>query len=405
MTVCRRTALIALVFAAPGASQPPATRPADRSLPEAPGQAESLLEAAGPGYTLRRTPHFLVAYNSPRSTLESLVTRLESTYAAVLWLCSSVGIEPRPLPTRLEVVFHDRPADYLAWAARAGFSGAGTYGFYSESSNRSAFYNVANDPELLALEGTIADLRANLDGIMGFVRQSRGSGEYELRYADGRRVRLDRPAAERELKRMDRELKSLDRRRDAYGDRVNRTVVQHETAHQVLFNVGLHVRGTAQPRWLVEGLACLFETPPGPLGTGLGVVNEYRLRDLREAVGARADGARLSGADLAEAVAGGRLPGPRELILDPARLAASGDRATAAYAVAWGLTHYLHRVRRDDLAACLRVLSARRAGQRVTPREELELFERHFGPADDAFVARMGDYLFRLRLRPSGDLR
>ncbi len=405
MASCIRTALIALVFAAPVVADPPATGPVDRGLPETPGQAESLLQAVGPGYSLRRTPHFLVAYNSTRPTMESLVSRLESTWAAVFWLCASVGIEPVPPQARLEVVFHDCPADYRAWAAKVGFQGEGTYGFYSEATNRSAFYNVGNEPELLALEEVIADLRARLDDLMAFLRRSGDSKAYELRGADGRQVYLDRPGAERELKRMDRELRNLDRRRNAYADRVNRTVVQHETAHQVLYNVGLHVRGAANPRWLVEGLACLFETPPGPLGTGIGVVNEYRLRDLREAVGDGDGGTRLTGTDLRSAIAAGRVPGPRELILDPAYLAAAGGRATTAYAMAWGLTHYLHRVRRDDLAAYLRVLSARRAGQAVSGREELELFERHFGAIDDAFVARMGDYLFKLRLRAAGDRR
>jgi len=39
------------------------------------------------------------------------------------------------------------------------------------------------------------------------------------------------------------------------------STIVHEATHQTAFNVGVHLRRTEQPIWLVEGLAMMFETP------------------------------------------------------------------------------------------------------------------------------------------------
>ncbi len=41
----------------------------------------------------------------------------------------------------------------------------------------------------------------------------------------------------------------------------NNATLIHEAAHQIAFNTGLHSRYAPPPRWLVEGLGCLFEAP------------------------------------------------------------------------------------------------------------------------------------------------
>jgi hypothetical protein len=48
------------------------------------------------------------------------------------------------------------------------------------------------------------------------------------------------------------------------GDWAAATIV-HEAAHQTAYNVGVHGRFCEQPRWLVEGLAMMFESPRGTL--------------------------------------------------------------------------------------------------------------------------------------------
>ena len=39
----------------------------------------------------------------------------------------------------------------------------------------------------------------------------------------------------------------------------NADTIIHEATHQTAYNVGVHKRFTAAPRWLVEGLATMFE--------------------------------------------------------------------------------------------------------------------------------------------------
>jgi len=39
------------------------------------------------------------------------------------------------------------------------------------------------------------------------------------------------------------------------------STIVHEATHQTAHNVGVHLRRTVQPTWLVEGLAMMFETP------------------------------------------------------------------------------------------------------------------------------------------------
>jgi hypothetical protein len=41
----------------------------------------------------------------------------------------------------------------------------------------------------------------------------------------------------------------------------NAVTIIHEATHQTAFNVGVHRRFAAEPRWLVEGLATMFKPP------------------------------------------------------------------------------------------------------------------------------------------------
>jgi hypothetical protein len=59
--------------------------------------------------------------------------------------------------------------------------------------------------------------------------------------------------------------------------------LQHEAAHQILFNCGLHVRGGQNPTWLAEGLATQFEVPQSRTKHGGVRVNQVRYADFRDA--------------------------------------------------------------------------------------------------------------------------
>jgi len=382
-----------------------AVRSAGDALAIDEGREAALLRAAGDGFQIKRTPHFIIAYDTDRDLVDELTGRLEQTYHAVHHFCEMNGIEARGLDRRLEVVFFNHRASYDRYSAGIGFRSAGTYGLYFEPTNRSAFYNAINDPELVQLHAEIVGARSSLDDLSRAVNDIKGSRtQVEIEFADGRRISGPKAEVKRvvakEIESARDKLHALDARRKACCARINQTVIQHETAHQVLFNAGVHVRGAMNPRWLVEGLACLFETPPGGLGTGMAAINQARLKDIRSTVSSRRNKRRLTSEDFVQAVSDGRLTPPPRLVADPGLFDERGDRGAIHYAAAWAMTHYLQRTKTAELAAYLKVLSRRRPGFRPTPASEVALFEAHFGPLDETFLRRWGGYILNLHYRP-----
>lgn len=106
--------------------------------------------------------------------------------------------------------------------------------------------------------------------------------------------------------------------------RVNAETIIHEAAHQSAFNCGIHTRYADTPRWVIEGLGCLFEArgvhsssqyPHRP-----DRLNAYRLAAFRARIGKR------SADTLAQMVSSDRL------------FQANPD---GAYAEAWMLSFFL----------------------------------------------------------------
>jgi hypothetical protein len=384
-----------------------ATQPsADAALPVDEAQEEQLLHIAGEGFDLKRTPHFLLVYNTSEGLAHSMASRLEDTYRSIYRFLEFNGIDSHRPDQRLEVLLFEQRAEYDDYGRSLGFNAAGTFGVYHETSNRSAFFNVHTDPQFERLSAEILSARQNLTDLQERVNAIRGNtARVEIVYGDGRRVTLTKVQARRELESAQRELKVLDGRRSNYSDRINRTVVQHEAAHHVLFNAGVHPRQAPSPKWIVEGLACLFETPPGQGGTGVAAINQLRLNDFREAVDGGEKKRLLTGDDFLRAIREKRLPSPEMLLGGPQLFELRSDSERAAgYALAWSLTHYLQRREGKDLAEYLRAISRRGPGARSSPQEELGLFEKHFGPLDDSFLRQWGGYVLRLPFRANEGL-
>jgi len=386
---------LVLLFAGPlfaaAASEP--------ALPIEEARETALLQAAGRDFKIKRTRHFVIAYNVPTELVDSLISRLEATYFSICRFCEQEHIAARRPDHRLEVIFFNDRAGYGRYAAAIRFASQGTYGVYYEPSNRSAFFNIENEPQMRQIAANVLDARRNLDDLTRAMKDIRDRRTIiELQYSDGRRQQMTRREAEKKIDESRRELQELQGRQTAYVNRINRTVIQHETAHQVLYNTGVHVRGGPNPTWLVEGLACLFETPPGRSGAGLGAINQLRLQDFRDAVSGETAARKLTADDYLNAIAAGRIVLPRELITNPALLREPGSDRATHYAAAWALTMYLQRVRGQKLDDYLQAVSRRQPGEPVTAKEELALFERHFGPLDEPFLRRLGRYILNLPL-------
>lgn len=375
------------------------------SLPADTAREESLLKAVGPTARIRRTPNFVIAYNTPEPIVDGLISRLTYTYGAIRRFCEANGIEMQQPGKRLEVLFFDQRSEYDRYSAGIGFASAGTHGVYAEINNRSAFFNMWNDPELVQLAGDIVAAQESLDKLVNQLDRIKGSRtRVRMTLGDGRVIEGTKEEVESAMNARiaaaRRTLNVLDARRKRYSDRINETVIQHEAAHQILFNCGVHVRQATNPRWLVEGLACLFETPPTGRGSGIGTINQSRLRDFREAAGNGTGRKLLKADDFLAAVEAGRLVEPRQLLTDPDLFSLRGRDGSAVYALSWSLTHYLQRSHTARFAAYIKDLRSRTPGQQVTGADEIELFEKHFGPLDAAFLRRWGTFILQLTYRP-----
>lgn len=342
------------------------------------------------------TPRFLVAVEEGGEGVDELVSRLEQTCGTVLKFCRIMGLQTTPLERKLEVIVFGDRAGYERYTRAAGFDPAGTFGVYLPSLNRSVFYDRRNDPTFAEIEEQIEGLTSEVDRLRAMLEdQPEARGPVEVRLGDGERMEMHRDALEERLDEADRRLAAIKEHWQSHLAYLNRAVIRHEAAHQVLFNVGVHPRGAANPRWLVEGLACLLEVDGAEADGGLGAVNHERLADFRKAVAGEDADCVLTGDDLLTAMASGRVPPLRRLVSDRDVLAERGSQGSAAYAAAWSLAHFLYHVQRPALSAYITEVRARRAGQAVSPGNELVLFERYFGATDDDFVRRWGDHAFR----------
>ncbi|MCP4591004.1 MAG: DUF1570 domain-containing protein [bacterium] len=355
---------------------------AERPEPEAHAELRALI---GPGAQVIRTQRFVVAYDTSVEIVQRLTARVEATYLSIQKYCEFNGIEFRPPGHRLEILLFDQPANFYRHAKTLGVDAEGYSGLYFIQSDRSSFYNVLNHPVLAQVQTELEKLEA------------------QVRSFSGRKLNRQEKARKREVLQQ---LQTLRNRRDRLVEKLNRTVVQHEVAHHVLFDCGIHVKGAPAPDWLVEGLACVFETPPSAKGSGMGVTNQMRLADFRAACGEVLDAANprqqnLKAADVSIAFRSGRFV-PLRRFLTQQELSDQADNSNISfrYAQAWSLVFYLQRTHREELAAYMSLLARRQPGQPVTAEEELTQFEAVFGQVDERFERRWAGFILKLRFLP-----
>ncbi|MHC4798303.1 MAG: DUF1570 domain-containing protein, partial [Planctomycetota bacterium] len=318
----------------------------DLTIPHHPHREKALLKAAGSDMTIKRTTHFLIAHDVDDSLIIELISRLEHTYHAVYRFCKACGIQTRRPKHRLEVIVFNDQIDYRRYSYGLDFPAEGTYGMYYEPTNRSAFFNVNNGTQMKMLHAGIITGQERIEKLMESVKNIKNNkAPVEIIFNNGRRIGMSKKQAKKEIAAAQRTLKHLEKKYKAYAEHINQTVIQHETAHQVLFNAGIHVRGAANPIWVVEGLACLFETPPGNTGAGFATINHQRLKDFRSAIAGLTEKKTIKSEDLVEAVKTGRITPLTELIRNPHIFHQPGRNSAVQYATAWALIHYLHRVK------------------------------------------------------------
>jgi hypothetical protein len=160
----------------------------------------------------------------------------------------------------------------------------------------------------------------------------------------------------------------------------NAATIIHEATHQTAYNVGIHRRFTEMPRWLVEGLATMFEAR--------GVWNSQYDRTIDDRINrGRLDGFR-------EYAAKRRQPGSlARLITSDDVFRSDGD---GAYAEAWALSFYLCETQPRLYAAYLSKTAERPLFSEYTPAERMADFQDIFGGEMKMFETKFVRYMDEL---------
>jgi hypothetical protein len=283
----------------------------------------------GATYAVATTRHYVVAATS-EAKARKYAEVLEDTYKAFHAYFSVRGltlVEPEcPLPA---IVFADAGA-FGAYAKKDQVPAArGMKGYYHPMTNRIALFE---DNQIAA--ATPGDLASHPHRVFGLPG---GKGETGS-------LGVALPSIGPVLGSIEAGLKD--------------TLV-HEATHQAAFNMGLHTRLGATPRWVCEGLATVFEAP-GIRNSSANTSAKMRINPERMTwFGSYAQQRRK----------------PKSLrgFLESDR---SFDTHTLdAYSEAWALSFYLIEKRPREYAKYLSRISRRDALRTPTPEERVKDFE------------------------------
>ncbi|QDU54307.1 DUF1570 domain-containing protein [Aeoliella mucimassa] len=161
---------------------------------------------------------------------------------------------------------------------------------------------------------------------------------------------------------------------------ITANTIVHEATHQTAFNVGLHSRTSVTPKWVIEGLATMFEARgvhhSRAADTRMDRVNYSRLGDYRSYV---------------------RPVQKRDI----AQLVASDTPFQAntlkAYADAWALTFYLSETRPREYERYLQMLADRPALTLYPAAERVRDFREAFGDDLSIFESNLASWMDELR--------
>jgi hypothetical protein len=159
----------------------------------------------------------------------------------------------------------------------------------------------------------------------------------------------------------------------------NAATIIHEATHQTAYNVGVHRRFAEQSRWVVEGLAMMFEAP--------GVWNASSLQSQVDRINpGRLDYFRRTAAER-----------PSDWLV---QLTASDLRFDAdplsAYAEAWMLSFYLCETRPQEYSAYLARTAEREAFSKYSPLERMTDFTKTFGKDFELLTAQLNRFVEEL---------
>ncbi len=151
--------------------------------------------------------------------------------------------------------------------------------------------------------------------------------------------------------------------RTGSSERGLRDTMIHEATHQIAFNAGLHTRIGQNPKWIVEGLATVYEAP-GIRNSSTHNKPADRINRERFDWFMRFAQTRRQKGSLAAFISDDRKFNAR--VLD-------------GYSQAWALSYYLIETRSHAYAKYLRKVAQRDPLKKYSTQERLEDFQKAFG--------------------------
>jgi len=364
--------LLLIIFSSITWAYPP------QKLPPDPDLAAQLIGITSKDYRIRESEHFTICYDTDYAAVRSMTGRLEGTYDAIARFSESLKWTDGLPDYRMGVILFDQFDAFAQYTKNAGLSASTMAGFYSQQTNLSAFCHTLNSPAMKNIVQQIDHIEKRLQS---FNSRSYSSSEVQ--------ARIDATL---------QQLRSLQLQRDAIVKRINRYVIQHEAAHQMLFNIGVHALRKYNPNWLVEGLACQFETPQTDPRGQLRRTNHMRLADFRDALGVGLKAKRVTEQEYKEAVRDGQWVPLADFITDPDLFIQRDEKVTFRYAQAWALVFYLHRKHKDEFSKYLNAITLLELKAYPDREHILNTFETIFSKTDESMEADWIKTMLKLRL-------
>ena len=362
--------------------------------------SDILLRTLGSEFTIVRTPHFRVAYDSSYLYAKTSADRMEEVYQHFIKFFTLRHFHPVPLNDRLEVILFKDKATFKAYAKhqKNGFSMRAIEnlgGYYSTETNRSYFYDITNTKQYRTVLSqqldNIKSLRENIKKLKDNINEISNAGaerRYNLTGVDGRDnsslSSISRDEAIRVLSSSLEKIKLNYKNSQLHYDKIeneademNIALCVHELTHHLAFACGVQNSRVHNPKWITEGLATYFESPIYGNWYGPGEVHVEKLN-------------RFISTDQSY-----MFVTMDELIGDDNMFNLAHDRSGDGYAAAWSLFYFLTEKHHEPLFDYMYDLSLKVGQGEYRRYARLEDFEKYFGKIDKLDI-QWRNYMTRL---------
>lgn len=321
-----------------------------------------LLTEFGKGFEVATTRHYIVC--APRGKARGYVDVFEGTWRRFHMYFAVRGFKmPEPEFPLMAIVMRDQ-REFMQYASRENARvGTSVLGYYWSRHNRVIMYeNRGRSVSALPGSATAEGERLLADALSGtrhasanpFVTQD----PWGWAFSDSSEIAL-RSGIDADL----------------------RETMVHEATHQLGYNLGLHNRTGSNPKWIVEGLATVFETPGmeqhASDRSALKRVNTGWLYGFRRFVDTTRPDSYLE-----------------RFIRDDSPF--SSDMGNA-YAQAWALSFWLIETRPRKYAAFLKRMASSEVSGELTSGQRVSIFKESFGKNMRMLDIEMLRYYERLK--------